>query len=85
MVVFNTLNLPTLISRKIWVTEKLCDNHTVFGMVLTPCTYDDIKLLSRSNDVERNHVKVEKAWSIWNSFTRLKILPVLLSKEEPDW
>ena len=27
---FETLNLPTLISRKIWVTEKLCNFHTVF-------------------------------------------------------
>ena len=61
MSIFKNHNSLKLISRKILEVEQSSNFHTVFGMVLTPCTYDDIKLLSRSNDVERNHVKVEKA------------------------
>ena len=30
---FETLDLSTLISRKIWVTEKFCDFHTVYVRV----------------------------------------------------
>ena len=30
---FQTQDWPTLISRKIWVTEKFCNFHTVFTLV----------------------------------------------------
>ena len=37
MVDFETLDLSTLISRKIWVTEKFCDFHTVYRYMSKTC------------------------------------------------
>jgi len=45
MVDFGTLDLPNLISRKIWVTEKLCNFHTVS----TLNKYLSVKFISGAN------------------------------------